>query len=106
MVENESHVCRFGLPDSRHRKREMLHKFNEISLGPILANSVGLAMGDNYAEILSDYYIYIYMKDIKVSIYSTYSICVACAVSVFPLTDSHWSHTAPKTEQHDKATPT
>ena len=88
----------------------MFHKFNEMSLGLILANSVGPAVGENYVKILSSYYIYIYVKEIKVSIYSiysTYSIYVACAVSAFfPLTDSHWSHTAPKTEQHDRATPT
>jgi len=85
----------------------MLRKFNNMSLGPILANSVGPAMGENYAKILSDYYICIYVKEIKVSIYSTYSTYVACAVSVFfLLTDSHWSQTAPKTEQHDRATPT
>ena len=67
----------------------MLHKSNKMSLGPILANSVGPAMGENYAKILSDY-IYIYVKEIRVSIYSIYPIYVACAVSVFfPLTDSH-----------------
>jgi len=56
------------------KAHEMLHKFNKISLGPILANSVDPTIEENYAKILSDYYIYLYVKEIKVSTLPTLSM--------------------------------